>query len=71
MADIEFFIHGVRMDGDICCVSGIVNKGNLSVGAAFTSYRNTFSEVKTASFNIAKIIAYRRSLEILPKGMSG
>ena len=71
MADVEFLIHDVRLDGDTACVSGIVNKGEPAIGAAFTCYRNTSSAVLPANFNITKIIAYRNSLEALLKGMSG
>jgi hypothetical protein len=71
MANAEFLVHDIHVTDDKACVSGIANKGAPATGAVFTSYRNTYSETCPANFKITKIIAYRNSIEILPKGMSG
>ena len=76
---IEFLVHRILSQGDGVIIQGIVNSGNIKVGDAFLNVHNRSSGEEAINLGkklispviISKIIAYRREIDELPKGMSG
>lgn len=71
MSDTEFLVHEVRSDGGVTFVSGIVNKGSILEKLSFTSIRSEVTDSIPVVLTVTKIVAYRRELRELPRGMSG
>jgi hypothetical protein len=71
MSDIEFLIHEVRTEAGVTFASGIVNKGKIPVGTAFTSVNQIESGTHEVYLSVKRIVAYRREIDELPSGMSG
>jgi hypothetical protein len=71
MSNVEFLIHEVQQDGEVMRVSGIVNKGNVSLSTEFVSVRSESGAESPVSLSVSSIVAYRRQISELPTGMSG
>lgn len=71
MSSMEFLIYEVFHDGGGPRVSGIVNKGSVSLGAEFVAVRDGSGSSNPVKLKVSKIIAYRREITELPTGMSG
>ena len=71
MSNVEFLIHEVQHDGEVTRVSGIVNKGAVALNAEFVSVRSDSGATTPVALRVSNIIAYRRQIAELPKGMSG
>jgi hypothetical protein len=71
MSVIEFLVHDVRFEGGAAFVSGIVNKGAVATGSAFTLVRTESAETSPVNLSVEAIVAYRRTIDELPTGMSG
>lgn len=68
---IEFLIsEAIENEGGLI-VRGVCNKGDIRVGAVFSSLRNSDGLERELHFRVGKIIAYRREIDLLPMGMSG
>ena len=71
MSNIEFLIYEVQPDGEVTRVSGIVNKGKVSLNAEFVSVRSESGAESPVLLKVSSIVAYRRQIAELPTGMSG
>jgi hypothetical protein len=71
MSNIEFLIHEVQQYGEGTRVSGIVNKGNVSLNTKFVSVQSDAGAEISVSLKVSSIVAYRRQIAELPTGMSG
>lgn len=71
MSDIEFLIHEVRTEEGVTFASGIVNKGKIPIGTAFTSVKQIESGTHEIHLSVKRVVAYRREIDELPQGMSG
>lgn len=68
---IEFLINEViETEGELI-VRGICNKGNIGLGAIFSEVNDCNGTVRNVDLRVGKIIAYRREIDLLPRGMSG
>lgn len=71
MSNVEFLIHEVQQDDEGIRVSGIANKGKVSLNAEFVSLRSEAGVESPVSLKVSSIVAYRRQIAELPTGMSG
>lgn len=71
MSNIEFLVHDIRCEPKFALVSGIVNKGDIPIGATFTYVRQVSEDVHDIHLTVFKIITYRHEIDSLPQGMSG
>ena len=71
MSNVEFLVHEVNYDEEGTRVSGIVNKGKVSLNTKFLSLLDESGAAIHVALRVSRIIAYRREIGELPTGMSG
>lgn len=71
MSNTEFLIHEVHQDGNVTRVSGIVNKGTVSLNTRFASVQSKPGATSPVDLSVSNIVAYRKQIPELPAGMSG
>ena len=71
MSKTEFLIYEAYQDGNVTRVSGIVNKGTVSLNTRFASVQGQQGVTSPVDLSVSNIVAYRKQLPELPTGMSG
>jgi hypothetical protein len=71
MHEVEFLVLGVQSDSAGAIVSGVVNKGKVTMGRIFSRAKSDITGDVEVKLAINKIVTYRREINSLPRGMSG
>lgn len=82
---IEFYVDSISIEGNICYVTGVCDRGSIILGSLFLEVYNyirgkdssglTLTKgkefIRGTKLRVQQIRAYRRTLSELPEGMSG
>lgn len=82
---MKFFVDSIEREGEVYCAKGVCTQGSIEVGVTFLKvYKEIVNKIalyefelvgtenhRVVALRVEKIIAYRRSLDSLPQGMTG